>query len=279
MSVQPRALPAFRPSPGQLAVITFLGIVLLAGWPLMLVASTDHRDVVLAVVPGIAALALARLEGPGVLRRLGLDRLGWPDAYLIAIWAPTLFAVGRVALVLATGAGRLDADVGGLHPASGAPPDGEAVQRLVGAILLVPIAGAFAMVGAEIGWRAYVLTRLMPLGSWRAVTLTSLLWWAWQAPFRIDTASDRWILDVASLLVWCVLVGEILGWLYLRTRSVWAPALFSAAIAATAYLPTAVLRDLAPDAAASFGPAALAAPALMVLIVRLRSRGEIEPGA
>ncbi|MBI2324505.1 MAG: CPBP family intramembrane metalloprotease [Chloroflexi bacterium] len=278
MSVHRPALPLVHVASDQLEVLTFLAIALGGSWPLMLVAGPGPLTLLAAWVPGVAALVLTQMHGRGALRRLGMDRLGWPDAYLFAIWVPVLFAAGLIAVTVALGGGRLDDDVGGLHLASGDVPVGEVVQQVVAAVTLAPLANAFVMLGSELGWRAFLLPRLLPLGSWRAITATSLFWWLWQLPLVLDPRSDRWPLEGASFLFWCLLVGEILGWLYLRTRSVWAPALFSGAIGATSFLPTLVLRDVAPDAASPIGPAALVIPALVVFLIRLRSHGEIQLG-
>ncbi len=273
------ALPARRLAPGHLETAAFLAILVGAGWPLMFASRLLGMPDLALWVPGAAALLIVRSSGRGALRRLGIDRVGWPDAYLVALWLPVLLAAGQIALVVALRAGRLDADVGGLHPASGAPPTIDAVGRLVGAILLVPFGRTLLTVGSEIGWRAYLLPRLLPLGSWRAITLTSALWWAWQLPLVLDMRSGRWPLEATFFLFWSLFVGEVLGWLYLRTRSVWAPALFSAAIGSVSYLPAAVLRDVSPDAAFPFGPAALILPAIVVLFIRMRSDGDVLPVA
>lgn len=279
MSVRRIALPLVQMAPAHLETLTFLVIVLAVGSPLALLPKSPALTAIALWVPGIVAGALVlRAGGKELVRSLGLDRLGWPDAYLFAIWVPVLFVIGRIAVVVALGAGVLDANVGGLHPASGGAPDPVAVQQLVVAILAAPFAQLLVMLGAELGWRAYLLPRLMPLGTWPAITLTSALWWAWQLPRVLDVRSAQWPLESAAFLFWCLFIGEILGWLYLRTRSVWAPALFAASLSATAYLPSMVLRGLAPDAASPFGPAALIVPAIVVLLIRQGSQGEVQPG-
>ncbi|MDE3111434.1 MAG: CPBP family intramembrane metalloprotease [Chloroflexota bacterium] len=279
MSVRRTSLALVQVAPANVEVLAFLGLALAIGWPLMLAPRSEVTSDIVAWVPGLAALAvLARASTRHLPRRIALDRLGWPDAYLLAIWVPILFVVGRIAIVVALRAGSLDPDVGGLHPASGAPPTLDAMGQLVGAVLLAPFAQILVTLGSELGWRAFLLPRLLPLGTWPAITITSLLWWAWQLPRVIDPRSAQWPIDLVAFLFWCLFVGEILAWLYLRTRSVWAPALFSATLAATAYLPSLVLRDLSPDAASPFGPAALIVPAIVVLLIRQRSEGEVRVG-
>lgn len=261
----------------RVELAAFLGVAIAVSWPIMLVAPSSPAAPLVGWVPGALALLLTRRRGVGVRRRLGVDRLGWPDAYLFAIWVPVLFVAGRIALTVALGNGRLDDDVGGLHPASGAYPDGAVVLRVIAAILVVPIVNAFVLLGSELGWRAYLVQRLLPLGSRPAVALASLAWCAWQLPLVLGRAGERWPVEAGTFLVWCVLVGEILGWLYLRTGSVWAPALFSGTLAATSFLPGLVLRDVAADAAMMLGPAALVAPAIVVIAIRLGAPADDEP--
>jgi CAAX protease family protein len=274
MSIRRISVPLVQVAPAHLDILAFIAIVVAAGWPLMLASRAGIASQLVAWVPAIAAMLMLRTRVRSMLRRLGLDRLGWPDAYLIAIWVPVVFVVGRIAVIVALGAGQLDPNVGGLHPASGAAPAIDALAQLVVAVLLAPLATMLVTVGSEIGWRAYLLPRLLPLGSWQAITLTSVLWWLWQLPRVLDPQRP---VEAVAFLFWCLFTGEILGWLYLRTRSVWAPALFAAVMSTTSYLPALVLRDLTPDAATPYGPAALIVLGVIVLFIRQGSAGDILP--
>ncbi len=275
MSVGRIPLTLVREAPSHLDILAFFALVIGAGWPLMLASRAGLPIEAAAWIPGIAAVLVLRTPLRGTLRRLGIARLGWPDAYLIAFWAPVAYVVGRIAVTVALRAGQLDENVGGLHPASGAAPSFDAIQALVAAVLVAPLATMLLTVGTEIGWRAFLLPRLLHLGSWQAITVTSVLWWMWQLPRVVDPSSSGWLLETVAFLFWCLFVGEILGWLYLRTRSVWAPALFSAGLAATSYLPSVVLRDLSPEAASPFGPASLIVLGVIVLLIRERHQGEV----
>ena len=46
------------------------------------------------------------------------------------------------------------------------------------------------------------------------------------------------------MVVFCLLVGTVFSWLYLRTRSPWAPTLAHASLNATAGLPVLFLTDV-----------------------------------
>ena len=78
----------------------------------------------------------------------------------------------------------------------------------------------------EIGWRAWLLPRLRArMGARRAVVLTATIWALWHVPFQlsgiqhIDGVSPTRLAVGAPLGI--VAAGFVLGWLWLRTESVW----------------------------------------------------------
>lgn len=98
-------------------------------------------------------------------------------------------------------------------------------------LLLIPLAalfnGLFAL-GEEIGWRGWLLPSLLPLGIWPALLLTGLLWGLWHSPLILlgyNFAQPN-LLGVAMMVGGCVFYGVLLGWLRLRTGSIW-PAVFA----------------------------------------------------
>jgi membrane protease YdiL (CAAX protease family) len=93
--------------------------------------------------------------------------------------------------------------------------------------------------GEELGWRGFLLPRLLPLGQWRAILLSGAIWGIWHAPAILQGHNypGRPVAGVFMMIVFCVLLGAIFSWLYLRTRSPWAPALAHGSINAIAGLP------------------------------------------
>jgi membrane protease YdiL (CAAX protease family) len=247
-----------------LEIGAFLALTIVGSWPLMLAGSPPALALAMWV-PALVALLLTRAAGERAVERFGLDRLGWADAYFGAIWMPILFAVGGIALTVQLGAGRIDPDVGGLLPANGAGPVGDAVQEVVGSLTLAPLVNTVVMVGAEIGWRAYLIPLLLPFGAWRAIAITAALWSAWQLPLAFGISGPDAQLMVVVQVIWCVLIGAILGWLYVRTRSAWAPALFSGAIGATSGFWPLFLRDASPVLAGQVSIIGLVVPALVLV--------------
>jgi membrane protease YdiL (CAAX protease family) len=82
----------------------------------------------------------------------------------------------------------------------------------------------------EIGWRAWLLPRLVPrLGARVAVVATSIVWGLWHVPFGLSGIQH---IDGMSALrvaigvpLGTMVAGLIIGWLWLRTNNVWIVAL------------------------------------------------------
>ncbi|HER44114.1 MAG TPA: CPBP family intramembrane metalloprotease [Candidatus Eisenbacteria bacterium] len=100
--------------------------------------------------------------------------------------------------------------------------------KVGGGLYRVPInlfGGLFIFIGEEFGWRSYLLERLRPLGRWKALLWSGIIWSLWHTPIllmpggvytkRVDLAG------AALALVVFVLAGFIFGWLYLESKSVW----------------------------------------------------------
>ncbi len=78
----------------------------------------------------------------------------------------------------------------------------------------------------EIGWRAWLLPRLTDrLGTRRAILVTALIWALWHVPFEFSGILHINGISPAQLAVimppGTLAAGLILGWLWVRTESVW----------------------------------------------------------
>ncbi len=91
--------------------------------------------------------------------------------------------------------------------------------------------------GEELGWRGWLLPKLLRLGTIPAILLSGVIWGLWHAPlillgYNYPTAPG-W-LGVLSMTGMCVVVGGIFGWLRIRGGSVWPAAVAHAAFNASA---------------------------------------------
>jgi uncharacterized protein len=113
------------------------------------------------------------------------------------------------------------------------------IQGLVGHIVFNAIIGlaivSFLAFFEEVGWRAWLLPRLRDrIGARRAVVLTAIIWALWHVPFQlsgiqhIDGVSPMKL--ALTLPLGTVAAGLILGWLWLRTESIWLAAIAHGAL-------------------------------------------------
>lgn len=85
--------------------------------------------------------------------------------------------------------------------------------------------------GEEFGWRAYLLPKLMPLGSRKAVLLVSAIWGIWHWPailMGFNYGLDYWGEPVVGPLLFVLVLifpSAFYAWVTLRSGSVWPAAI------------------------------------------------------
>lgn len=155
---------------------------------------------------------------------------------VLGLFAPIVLVVASVAVSAACGWIELDltfhAYAALLTQASGVEIDAaSAMIAAVVQLVVIPFAAVFNGIfafGEELGWRGFLVPALRPMGTWPALLLSGVVWGLWHAPVillgynfgRTDA------LGVLLMTVGCVAWGVLLGWLRLRSASVW-PAVFA----------------------------------------------------
>ncbi len=118
--------------------------------------------------------------------------------------------------------------------------------QIVFALTLAPLINTLLALGEELGWRGFLLPEMLPLGQWRAILLSGVIWGFWHAPAILQGHNypSQPVLGVFLMVVFTVLLGAFFSWLYLRTGSPWAPALAHGSLNAVAGLPLLFLTGV-----------------------------------
>lgn len=203
--------------------------------------------------PGLGAIIATRWTEGRELKSLQLGKLGKRTAYLWA-WSVPIFLVALTGLATwMLGLGAFDVDLSVLKEnltVMDQTPD-LTVQQIVGlqfvsALLIAPVINTVFALGEEMGWRGFLLPRLLPLGQTKAMLLTGVIWGVWHAPAvaqGFNYPQHPW-LGTLMMVGFTTAFGIFLGWLYFKTRSPWAPAFAHGTLNAVAGLPLLFMTSL-----------------------------------
>lgn len=125
--------------------------------------------------------------------------------------------------------------------AAGAPalhiPIGVLVAVQLVSIVFGAVINVVPSLGEELGWRGWLLPKLMPLGTVPALLISGVIWGLWHAPLILlgynYPDAPGW-LGLTMMVGMCILVGAVFGWLRMRSESVWPAALAHGAFNAAA---------------------------------------------
>jgi membrane protease YdiL (CAAX protease family) len=192
---------------------------------------------------------------------------------LIALAWLGIPALTLIAIALSAAIGAVDLDLDGLSlfrrqlsavagPAGAVPVDPKVLlaAQFAQAIVIAPLVNALPSLGEEWGWRGWLLPRLLggsaspygpgdpegvapePTRLRRALLLSGLIWGVWHAPLTLRGYNYPSLGPWAALMFvgFCALFGVFLGWLRLRSGSVWPAVIGHGALNATAGLIVAI---------------------------------------
>lgn len=248
------------------SVRMFLGIAFLPAWalfllPLLLPETKGALGEAIQLVawsfamwaPGLGALIATRWREDQELKSLQLGKLGKKRVYIWAWVIPVLLVVATGLVTWGLGIGTFDAEISIIEESVSQmtqPRQLTAAQilglQVVSSLFLAPIVNTVFALGEELGWRGFLLPRLLPLGQTKAMILTGVIWGVWHAPAVAQGLNypDRPVLGMLMMLLFSTLFGIFLGWLYLKTKSPWAPALAHGSLNALAGLPLVFFLSL-----------------------------------
>ncbi|MEV6559446.1 CPBP family intramembrane glutamic endopeptidase [Nocardia sp. NPDC051756] len=203
--------------------VFLVGLVVFSA-PAMIYAVVAENEIAILFLmwaPGVAGL-ISRLilrEGFGdISLRLGGRRTWW--ALLIGLGYPVAIAAAAYGVGWASGLADFTSPAGA---STGWVAFGG--ELLVGLGLGTAIGLVFAL-GEELGWRGYLLTRLIDAGVPRPILVSGLIWAAWHLPLILGgsylTGNGGSVPLIAALFVVQVtVVSYVFARLRLDTGSIW----------------------------------------------------------
>ena len=239
MDKSPNVLKVFTPSVVRFLIVAFVPAWLLFSVPLLFkggesLGLTRLITWSLAMwMPGLGAVLATRWTENRKLSSLKLGTLGKRGAYLWAWALPILLVAGAAALTWALGWGRyelgfsqLQEGFRGALPPSQLSLAGIVWLQIVAAVLIAPFINTLFALGEELGWRGFLLPRLLPLGQTKAMLLTGLIWGVWHIPAVLQGLNYPGSPAAGSfmMIAFTITFGIFLSWLYFKSRSPWAPA-------------------------------------------------------
>jgi uncharacterized protein len=196
--------------------------------------------------PGLAAILTTTLVLKQPFRSLNLNRLGPKRMYLWAWFLPAGLTILGGLFALLFGVAKFDPQFTMMHnalasaPGAGTIPAGLVVAlESLFAITLAPFINVLFALGEEIGWRGFLLPHLMPLGQWKAIFISGVIWGLWHAPAIVQGLNYPGypVAGIFMMVVFCVLLATIFSWLYLNAKGPWISALAHGSVNAVAGLP------------------------------------------
>ena len=168
------------------------------------------------------------------------------------------------------------------------PPTGVVIaSQLIAIPFAAATINAVMAFGEELGWRGFLVPALRQYGTWPALLMSGVVWGVWHAPV-ILLGYNFGRTDLTGVLIMvggCVAWGILLGWLRLRSASVW-PAVFAHgainAAGGTLLLLTAAGADVDLALAGPLGVAGWIACAIVIAVLvatgQLRNQPELDGG-
>jgi membrane protease YdiL (CAAX protease family) len=169
--------------------------------------------------PVVAVLLVRRYLEPPQAMDAGL-RPSNGKFVVLGLLMPGVAMLGASLLALALGH-----DAEHFQARALAAPQGGQLWSSILAVALVLSASALIYgqcLIEEVAWRGYFLVRAMECaGPWRGLLAHGLVWGVWYAPVLLLTSGGPGSLfKAAAFVVTCVLLGVLLGWLRLASRSI-----------------------------------------------------------
>lgn len=251
-------------------------------------------NTVFILTPWLANVAtrLITKEGWGNLMLRPNFKRGWP--FYLGVWLLPLVAtvVGGAAFYLLF-PGSFDPNLGVLQKLLESTPAAAAINpwlillsMVISIVLISTPINMVASMGEEVGWRAYLLPKLVErfADTRKAALLTGIIHGVWHWPLLymgISLTPGATVFSPVVYVLFTCAMSVLLSWAVIRSGSVWPAALGHGAINGVSPLPGYLLKGapislLGPDVTGVIGGIGYTILALVLLINRKAFAGEKE---
>lgn len=105
---------------------------------------------------------------------------------------------------------------------------------IIMAIVVNPLMGIIQCFGEEFAWRGYLLPKLCKKFTVKkAIILNGIIWGIWHSPLiamGYNYGTSNPLLGILAMIIFCVVLGVIESFLFIKTKSVWCSTIFHASI-------------------------------------------------
>jgi len=158
---------------------------------------------------------------------------GWK--FWLAAWiGPAILTILGAAVYFLVIPNQFDPNLTVLQKMMSTVPGGKAMDpwiiitgQVISAVLVAPVINSFFTFGEEFGWRGYMFPYLLQYGQKKAYLISGVIWGLWHAPviamghnYGLDYPGFPW-LGILMMVWFCLLAGTFLGWVSLKSNSVW----------------------------------------------------------
>ena len=196
---------------------------------------------------------------------------------VFGLFGSVLLVVATVFLAAALGLVKLDlVNFSGFAAAITAATGSTSVVP-VGALVVIQLLtipfgaliNSFVTIGEEVGWRGWLLPSLLPLGTWPALLISGAIWGFWHSPLILlgYNFNQPNLFGVALMIVGTMFLGVLIGWLRLRTASVWPSVVAHGAFNAAGGLILLVVAAGSPVDLVSVGPLGWVSWIVMAVVI------------
>ena len=253
-------------------LVFFVLVVLVSLKPELYPMPLASVVMLILVVSMIALIVIRAMAGRETFHKTGLSggkAWSWPLVWLIVV----VYLLLQVGLNAVLGLGY-QPDLSAMAAASGMTIPVLMVVSFVNTAMVGPLLGLLVAFGEEYGWRGYLQGELVKMGRVRGVLLVGVIWGVWHAPVIAmgHNYPGHPVLGPIAFLVFNLILSIFLGYLMLKTGSVWQAALMHA-ILNQGYAWLTFMVNTPNDPLFSFGAGVYGIGfALVVALLLLRDR-------